>query len=233
MNHKWYVEGAITETAALLTDNAELRGEMSEKGQILAVRIMGAARLDVEQLLPARSKGAAYVVEPRRVMYCVHQTPVYNSNGYSTRTRGVAKGLSTAAGDVVVVGRAGYPWDSKADAKKPKEIRNVVQMDDIDYVHLPGGNLNRDPFDLFVLQCADALVREARMQRPQVIQSASNFRTALPALVAARRVGVPFVYEVRGLWEYTEVAAKPQFKDTERFNPVSYTHLTLPTIYSV
>nr|WP_118854838.1 glycosyltransferase [Corynebacterium sp. HMSC059E07] len=218
MNHKWYIEGAITETAALLSENADLRGEMSEKGQILAVRIMGAASLNVDQLLPARSKGAAYVVEPRRVMYCVHQTPVYNSNGYSTRTRGVAKGLKAAGCDVVVVGRAGYPWDSKADVKKPKELRNSVEMDGVDYVHLPGGNLNRDPFDLFVLECADALVREARIQRPRVIQSASNFRTALPALIAARRVGVPFVYEVRGLWEFTEVAAKPHFKDTERFN---------------
>ena len=56
------------------------------------------------------------------------------------------------------------------------------------------------------------------MQRPTLIQSASNFRTAIPALIAARRVGVPFVYEVRGLWEFTEASAKPGFEKTERFD---------------
>src|SRR5699024_11201030 len=44
-----------------------------------------------------------------------------------------------------------------------------------------------------------------------------NYRTALPALIAARRLGIPFVYEVRGLWEFTEASAKPGFEHTERF----------------
>src|SRR5699024_468011 len=34
---------------------------------------------------------------------------------------------------------------------------------------------------------------------------------------AARRLGVPFVYEVRGLWEITEASARPGFENTERF----------------
>lgn len=217
LNHVWFVEGSISGSVALIQENPSLIDGMSDRGKQLAERIVGVDRLDLNGLLPQRSAGAAYVVEQQRVMYCVHQTPLFNSNGYSTRTRGVANGLKSSGKDVVVVGRSGYPWDSKADVAKPSVRRHSKKLDGIDYVHLPGGNLNRDPLDRYFMQAADAFVREARMQRPAYIQSASNFRTAIPALIAARRVGVPFIYEVRGLWELTEASAKPHFEGTERF----------------
>lgn len=218
LNFTWFVEGRIVESANLVRENSCLVEELSDRGKQLAQRILGFERLDLESLLPARSQNPAYVAEHKRVMYCVHQTPLFNSNGYSTRTRGVAKGLQLNDKDVVVVGRSGYPWDSKADVAKPLIRRHSVMLDGVDYVHLPGGNLNRDPLDRYFMEAADAFVREACMQRPALIQSASNFRTAIPALIAARRVGVPFVYEVRGLWEFTEASAKPGFENTERFD---------------
>lgn len=217
LNFTWFVEGSIVESANLVRENPCLVEELSERGKQLAQRILGFERLDLDSLLPARSQDPAYIVEHKRVMYCVHQTPHFNSNGYSTRTRGVAKGLQLNDIDAVVVGRSGYPWDSKADVAKPSVRRHSKKLDGVDYVHLPGGNLNRDPLDRYFLEAADAFVREACMQRPALIQSASNFRTAIPALIAARRVGVPFVYEVRGLWEFTEASAKPGFERTERF----------------
>ncbi|MEX3504915.1 glycosyltransferase [Corynebacterium sp. LK2510] len=217
LNQMWYTEGRIEASAKLVKDNPELAERSSEKAQILSRQILGVSRMDYSVLVPPRSFGAAYVPEPSRVLYFVHQTPVFNSNGYSTRTRGVAKGLRSQGVDVVVVARSGYPWDSSTDVSKPRPIRYVKELDSIPYVHLTGGNLNRDPIDQYVLQCADAFVREARMQRPTVIHAASNFRTALPALIAARRVGVPFVYEVRGLWELTEATSKPGFEKSERF----------------
>lgn len=218
LNFTWFVEGSIVESANLVRENSCLVEELSDRGKQLAQRILGFERLDLDSLLPARSQDPAYVAEHKRVMYCVHQTPIFNSNGYSTRTRGVAKGLHLNDKDVVVVGRSGYPWDSKADVAKPSVRRHSKELDGVDYVHLPGGNLNRDPLDRYFMEAADAFVREACMQRPALIQSASNFRTAIPALIAARRVGVPFVYEVRGLWEFTEASAKPGFESTERFD---------------
>src|SRR5690606_10863177 len=40
---------------------------------------------------------------------------------------------------------------------------------------------------------------------------------ALPALIAARRCGLPFVYEVRGLWEYTAASRLPGYEQEQRF----------------
>lgn len=217
LNFLWFNQGEIERTRQLIEDNPQFVVELDEKPKSLAFRVLGESRIQALQLLPERSEFPAYVVEPNRIMYCVHQSPVYNSNGYSTRTRGVANGLTAAGGDVVVVARSGYPWDSKSDVAKPKILRSQSELDGVQYIHVPGGHLNREPIDQYIMQAADAFVREARMLRPSIIQAASNYRTALPALIAARRLGIPFVYEVRGLWEFTEVSAKPGFEETERF----------------
>lgn len=218
LNQLWFAEGHISAAADFVLENYEAFENASEKEKSLAQRVLGANRIRENGIvLPARTDQCAYVAEPSRVMYCVNQTPIFNSNGYSTRTRGVAEGLAEVGLDPVVVARSGYPWDSKADRNKPGQRRYERVLNGNAYVHTPGGNLNRDPLDEYFQVAADAFVREAKLNRPSLIQSASNFRTALPALIAARRVGIPFVYEVRGLWELTEASAKPGFHETERF----------------
>lgn len=218
LNFLWFTMGEIGRTKDLIEAHPKFVSELNEVPKSLAARVLGEARILQMDIVPGRSELPAYVAEPSRVMYCVHQSPVFNSNGYSTRTRGVAGGISAAGGDIVAVARSGYPWDSKVDIAKPDLERSLSKLDGVEYVHIPGGNLNRDPIDYYVMQAADAFVREARIIRPSIIQAASNYRTALPALIAARRLGIPFVYEVRGLWEFTEASAKPGFEKTERFD---------------
>lgn len=218
VNYLWYNQGAISGTHEFMQNNLEWIDSASEKLGILSGRIASAYRLQKSGVkLPKRSRGAAYVAEPERIMYCVHSTPVFNSNGYSTRTRGVAEGIVEAGGDVVVVARSGYPWDSKVDRAKPKPSRFETKIGPVQYVHNPGPNLNRDGLDNYFAEVADTFVREARRSRPSIIQAASNHRTAIPALIAARRVGIAFVYEVRGLWEITEASTNPGFENSERF----------------
>lgn len=214
----WYRAGEIGSALKLVNEFPHLVEGMSQNGQTLVTRLRGVHAVMEGVSIPHNAGSSAFAVEPGRIMYCAHSTPVFNSNGYSTRTRGLVQGLSGVGLDVTVVARPGYPWDSKADVPKPSEERYLEALDGVDYVHLPGGNLNRDGLDTYMMQAADAFVREARIQRPSIIQSASNFRTALPALIASRRLGIPFVYEVRGLWELTEASAKPGFENTERFD---------------
>jgi glycosyltransferase involved in cell wall biosynthesis len=54
---------------------------------------------------------------------------------------------------------------------------------------------------------ARQIARTARAKRVELIHAHSPFRTALPAIRAARAVGIPVVYEVRGLWEESAVAS--------------------------
>lgn len=218
LNRLWFQRGDIRRCERLLEQYRDLTEDLPEEGRVLVARIRGVARLrQARQFIPPRSHGAAYRVEADRVMYCVHSTPFFDSNGYSTRTRGLADGLHSNGIDVVVVSRIGYPWDLHP-SKAPKiEERDVGELGGVEYVHIPGANINRDPLDQYVLKAADAYVREAKIRRPQRIQAASNFRQALPALIAARRLGIPFIYEVRGLWEITEASSKDGWEDSERF----------------
>ena len=70
-------------------------------------------------------------------------------------------------------------------------------------------------------QAADILVKEFEQFRPSVVHAASDHRNALPALIAARKMGLPFIYEVRGLWEFTTSSKRINWEATERFEVVS------------
>lgn len=222
LNRSWHGHGLIDEPAQLILGHPDLVAGFTDREAAIAGRVLGDHRLRHEGVpVPPRSEGVAYLPEPERVMYCVHSTPVFNSNGYSTRTRGVANGFHRSGTDVRVVARAGYPWDTRADVAKPPSVRSVHSLDDVQYVHLPGSGLGTVPMDRYLIEAADAFTREALLQRPSVIQAASNYRTALPALIAARRVGVPFVYEIRGFWEMSQAAAKPAWDGSEQYRTIA------------
>ena len=218
LSRTWFQRGDIAACETLLAENTDLLGELPHEGGELVARIRGELRLrDGRITVPPRAHGAAYRVEHGRVMYCVHSTPIFDSNGYSMRTRGLVEGLAQSGIDVSVVSRIGYPWDVHRDSALPKKVREVREVGGVEYTHIPGADLHRDPLDQYILKAADAYVREARIRRPEKIHAASNFRQALPALIAARRLGIPFIYEVRGLWEITEATSKDGWEKSERF----------------
>ena len=150
-------------------------------------------------------------------MYCAHSTGHFNSNGYSTRTAGLVGGLSAGGEDVVVVARPGYPWDSATDVSAPGQKRLERDIAGVAHIFNPGPDLSSDRLDHYLMDAADVYVREAQRNRVAVIHAASNYVTALPALLAARRLGLPFVYEVRGIWEITELSDKPWWAQSDRY----------------
>ena len=69
----------------------------------------------------------------------------------------------------------------------------------------------------YVLEAADSLEEKLREIKPEIVMAASNHVTGLPALIVARRLGIKFIYEVRGLWEITRMSRESSFKDTAAF----------------
>src|SRR5699024_1217993 len=109
--------------------------------------------------LPHRGRDPIYIPQRNRVLYCVHSTPVYSSNGYSIRTEGIAEGLSENGLDVTVAARAGYPWD---DGHRLPEQRIERRHRGILYVHNPAKPLVSSSLKASIDEIADAFVREAR-----------------------------------------------------------------------
>lgn len=220
LNRLWYGHGALEQCLTLLIRHSDLVSAMTGAQQQLADRIWGTAVLEenLERVVPPRASGPAYLPERDRVMYCAYSTPAFHSNGYSVRTQGVVTGLRAAGADVFVVGRSGYPWDIRGVQGTPaKRRRHTTVVDGVEYVHLPEGSLPSMRVDDYIQVAADSFVREARLNRPSLIHAASNYLNALPALIAARRLGLPFVYEVRGLWEVTEASTKDGWAESERY----------------
>lgn len=185
---------------------------------VLLDQVAGAERLlDSSISIPMRAPGLGYVPQPGRLMYCAHSTGEFNSNGYSTRTSGLTKALVAQHCDVVVAARPGYPWDVKTNKKPDKKSRFESSSSGVKTVYNPGTSWSRLPLDEFIHEAADVYAREAMIHRPSQIVAASNHVTALPALIAARRLGVPFAYEVRGLWEVTEASGTEGYDRSDRY----------------
>jgi glycosyltransferase involved in cell wall biosynthesis/SAM-dependent methyltransferase len=173
--------------------------------------------LDV--IAEAKSHGVQ-PIEPvaGRICYVLHNTLPYTSGGYATRSHGIATGLKAQGWDVVVLSRPGYPADLKPEGSTDT-IPPVDTVDDIPYVRTlsprrrPGLSSRA-----YVLESAAALEERIRQHRPSLVMAASNYITALPALIAARRTGVPFVYDVRGFWEITRLSREPDYEKNANYD---------------
>jgi glycosyltransferase involved in cell wall biosynthesis len=114
-----------------------------------------------------------------------------------------------------VLTRPGYPWDRRDRCNEPPDEETVV--DGICYRHSRKPDKRR-PVALFALAASKVVAREAVHKKVAGIHAASNHVNALPALLAARRLGVPFFYEMRGLWELSKAARQPSFNDSSGYH---------------
>lgn len=163
----------------------------------------------------AKSKSALpYVPEAKSLLYIPASCLPYHISGYTTRTQAVLESLKKASVHLHVLTRPGYPWD-RAD-RLQNIAKPYIGTDGILYTHSQGPSYHR-PLLMFVLQAVGPIIKAAKENQVSAIQAASNHVNALPALLAARRLGILFFYEMRGLWELTRVSRIPEFRGSEAF----------------
>jgi glycosyltransferase involved in cell wall biosynthesis len=156
---------------------------------------------------------AAPAQRQERVLYVAATALPHHVSGYTLRTQALLKALAAKGVDLACLTRPGYPND-RAD-RQSDDMGDAV-VDGVAYLRAPGHRARTAP-DAYLAQAADAIARIAVKQRATILHAASNHENALPALIAARRLGLPFVYEVRGLWEYTAASRVPGWESRERF----------------
>jgi len=164
----------------------------------------------------ARRAAAAtpYSPEPGSLLYVAASALPYHTTGYTTRTHEVVQALMAAGGRVQALTRPGYPAD-RADrlCDAPSDETRVGA---VSYRHAPAPANNR-PVLFYALQAASVVADIAARHRVAVIHAASNHVNALPALLAARQLGIPFQYEMRGLWELTRISRMPWYENRQGF----------------
>lgn len=148
------------------------------------------------------------------LLYLAASCLPYHISGYTARTQALLNSLAEANAPVIALTRTGYPWDRKdrlSDTSLDSHLEGKVL-----YHHL------RAPTRLkqvahYCLSAATQIEKFAQTHHIGRIQAASNHVNALPGLIAARRLGVPFHYEMRGLWELTRASRQPSFYNSPAF----------------
>lgn len=145
-----------------------------------------------------------------RIAYLVYNSLPYHSTGYSTRSHGLLSALQRENWDVFGVTRLGYPHDMPgwSDAVELAPYDNV---DGVPYHRLSPKSeiVRKKPMKPYVDKYVDRLIEHLKRERPFIVHAASNHLNGLAAVTAARTLGMPSIYEVRGLWEITRGSRDP------------------------
>lgn len=172
--------------------------------------------------LPEMREAPEY--EPRRdhVLYMLHNALPHHSGGYATRTHGLLTELGRVGWDVDGVTRLGYPYDMPKMADVPDLPPHEV-VGEVDYHHLLTGRQieKKNPMHDYVTRYVDALLPLARVERPAILHGASNHWNGLAAVKAGRILGIPSVYEVRGLWEVTRGSRDPEWGRSDQYKYIA------------
>ncbi|MBX7484153.1 glycosyltransferase family 4 protein [Qipengyuania qiaonensis] len=158
---------------------------------------------------------------PKRIAYVLDRSLPYASNGYAMRSHRLARSLLDKGADIVCLTRPGFPSDLESCQRDYDSLTALEIVDGVGYhrIHFP---LQRDFARLssditahaplrYLERAAETLMRQFVAIRPSCVIAASNFVAALPASLAARQLGLPFVYEVRGFWEITRASRDPDY----------------------
>jgi glycosyltransferase involved in cell wall biosynthesis len=210
-----YYDAALLERANQLVDRLESMQETVSVGDRRFIdEARGQAQLADWATEPAAPRSLP-VIKGRVLNVLAFSLP-YSSVGYATRSHGLAIGIKHAGWDIRPYTRPCFPYDSKPEL----EGQTLPEQDDID------GITYRRLFDFerrgmneveYLHAAIACLTRVIEKEQPEIVHAASNYATALPALIAARRLGVPFVYEMRGFWEVTRSSRDEAFENTPKY----------------
>lgn len=167
------------------------------------------------RLLLRRKPGRTpYGPEPDSLLYVAASCLPFHISGYTRRTHELCRALQDGGSAVSVMTRPGYPWDRQDRDAAP--LGEETHLDEVLYAHERSPSKFR-PVLQYALQGASVIARVAKEKRVAAIWAASNHVNALPALFASRTLGLPFFYELRGLWELTRISRMPDYEGTQGY----------------
>lgn len=162
--------------------------------------------------MPSTAVAPAATAGPTKSLYIAASSRPYIVSGYTSRSEALVTALQGCADFAVVpVTRPGFPADRR-DAREAAEDGAGHAFET-----LPADALFQGDLEEYLSGALDTLEPRARDLGITLVHGVSNHRNGVIGLALARRLGLPFVYEVRGLWEETTDAKLAGWRDTERF----------------
>lgn len=157
-------------------------------------------------------------IEKINLLFAVHNSFPYDKAGYAIRTDHIATILQSQGLNLRIATRPGYPWD----LQKHRELEGREQynrISGVNYIRLSDNNktFKKGADSDYISVYADELVKVAKQNNVTVIHAHSNYLNGLAGIQAADRLGIPSVFEIRGLWHKTRVTLDADYKHAGMF----------------
>ena len=167
-------------------------------------------------------------IEPKgkNVIYHASQSMPHTSSGYAIRTHGLVSSLKKKGYSVDVLLRNGYPLDRsdfKGGTVHPiEEIEGVFyhfsHTDSRDSTLINYQEVyNFNQLQNYETQAINSIISAAKKINPIAIHSASNFVVGLAGVKAAKTLGIPSIYEIRGFWHLTQSTKKEGYEGSDHY----------------
>lgn len=137
--------------------------------------------------------------EPFKTITILHSSLPHHPGGYSNRAQGLLQGISKHGVELVGYTRPGFYRERvNKDVKAPYPTDIV---DNVTYHHLADTvRRGRGEFQ-YMESCIEIYKEMLTGEKPNIVHVRSTYLIALPAIIAAKSLGIPVIYEVSGLWE--------------------------------
>lgn len=183
---------------------------------------MGGASTHAALIVPEN-----YAPNEDSIFYLLHNSLPYATGGYAIRTHGLLKALTADGWHMYGVTRLGFPLDVKGkrglnvpQVSAGDIVPDVDVIDNTRYCRLLDAqqNLTTLATDMYLQKYLEKVLSLCIKYRPALIHGASNFLNGIVATNLARMLGLPSIYEVRGLWELTPVSRDPNYVNTKAYH---------------
>ena len=159
------------------------------------------------------------------IIYHASQSMPHTSSGYAIRTHGLVSALNNQQLDVQTILRHGYPLDRNDFAAK--KIPKREKIDNVMY-HFSHSEIERDiinyqdvynftNLEKYLRRAISNIVTNAELLKPEIIHSASNFVVGMAGAKAAKELGIPSIYEIRGFWHLTQSTKRDGYEGSDHY----------------
>ena len=165
----------------------------------------------------------------KAIVYFASQSLPHTSSGYAIRTHGLVSSMVSEGYEVETVLRNGYPLDRNDFLGTT--VNKIEIIDDVKY-HFNSKEssslinyqevYNFNKFREYQTQATDHLIQHAKLVKPSLIHSASNFVVGLAGARAAKALGIPSIYEIRGFWHLTQSTKRQGYENSDHYNLSEY-----------
>jgi len=158
-----------------------------------------------------------------KVLFLAHMSLPYDSAGYATRTHSLLANLPNKLVDSYT--RLGYPFDIIKSRKKHQEVHEGLDFFDgvsyggVDYSKLLNKEKNQITLnrDEYILEYANAILSKIKSEGYGLIHANSDYRNGMAAAISSKISGIPYIYEVRGLWHITKASKNNEYRKSKEF----------------